>query len=103
MKTLITTLIIFAAINLQAQEFGYYIVLRTDTIPVKIETKEIVEVYTVAALAIPENCINFEKLFDETLYFRYTTQKCDFYVEKKRINKRGKYKRIENWFWKKQN
>lgn len=97
MKHLVLSLICLVALiqPVFSQNIGYLVV--TDTAG-KIEAKKalkLVEVYTIAELVFPNNCVNFEKELQKSPYFELRSREKSVYIEKKRINKHGKFRRLK--------
>lgn len=102
MKKIITLLLVFSALIVSAKDYklGYFIVTETES-----NGKEIVKTESIAvADSIMINVIdwiepNAISLFNVLQYKRYVELEDDgsyYYAEVKRINKRGKYRRIKN-------
>ena len=102
MKKLITLFFLVALLQpLQAKnpkpetKIGYWIVVTDGKKNTVIKTENLLEVYTIAETVFPTNCIEFEKELKNAPYFEVNSYSKGIYIEKKRINKNGKYRRIK--------
>ena len=103
----LTTLILIALISIISfgavkdttkqieSKIGYFVVVTHNNKYTIIKTESLTEVYTIAETVFPGNCIQLEKELKNTLYFDIYTAEKGIYVEKKRINKKGKFRRIK--------
>jgi len=102
MKTLLMIICLVALLQpLHAQnpkpetKIGYWIVVTDGKKNTVIKTESIVEVYAISGVVFPWNCVNFEKELSKSPYFQMYNYDKGFYVEKKIINKNGKYRRTK--------
>lgn len=105
MKTIITVLLILIAFTVSARKYkdykiGYYIVIEnSDNKKQVVKTENITEVAVLLQNTInwvDVNTMNLEAILEYKRYIELEDDKSYFYGEVKRINKRGKYKRIKN-------
>lgn len=100
MKTLILILLIFASTQAfsapnPVDAYGYWIVTyNTEEGYKTTPTVDIVDVYTIAETYFPGNCINFEKQLKESIFTELEVNGKSVYVEVKRINHKGKLKKL---------
>jgi hypothetical protein len=73
---------------------GYHVFYQTGKKLEQVKTTELVEVLTLAQLIIPGNCIDIAKGLTKQPFFYAEFSGRTFYVEIKKINKRGKYRRM---------
>ena len=102
MKTLLMIICLVALLQpLHAQnpkpetKIGYWIVVTDGKKNTVIKTENLLEVYTIAETVFPTNCIEFEKELKNAPYFEVNSYSKGIYVEKKMINKNGKYRRTK--------
>ena len=88
--------IISIVISLSAfckDSIGYWVVCNgTETTVYKCKTIE--KATEILKTYFPDNCISLEKELKHSNYFRIETEIKCYYIEKKRINKRGKYRKL---------
>lgn len=99
MKTLTTLLLLLITISLSAKPkplcIGYWIVTYdTEQGYKKIPTVNLVDVYTVANLYFPDNCIDFGKELKKSVYFEIEIDGKSVYIEVKKITFDGKFKKL---------
>lgn len=80
----------------QQTKYGYMVCIDNKGERLEIvKTPDILEVVTLAEVQFPNNCIDFrEELRQYPPVFTLDNNRKVFYVEMKRINKNGKYRRI---------
>lgn len=95
MKTLIIVLMMLFAVQGMAQKIGYVVSVETDTMR-NPDVKKIQDVNFVNQIVQMYSQLDFtvEKNMGNTNYFWVKTETKEVYVERKRITKKGKYRRI---------
>ena len=77
---------------------GYYVVIQKNgKFEQPLKTKSLAEVYAFIQVSFPEFCADIESELKHSPVFIHEKFKNQIYVEKKRITKAGKYKRIKNF------
>ena len=100
MKTLILFLLIFASLQATTKPapvdcYGYWIVTYNTDEGYKVTpTIDLVDVYTIAETYFPGNCIDFKKQLKESIFTELEANGKSVYVEVKRIDYKGKFKRL---------
>jgi hypothetical protein len=74
---------------------GYLVVITKDCKYSAIKTESLTEVYTLAETVFPGNCLQVEKVLKTSPYFDIYNSEKGIYIEKKRITKNGKYRRLK--------
>lgn len=101
MKKLIIPLILFLfCLQIEAKEptkYGYYVFIQQCTKTYDNNFESLDSCYTYVAQFYPDFCANLEYIFEQSPYYRENCYLREIYVEKMRINKRGKYKRIKHF------
>jgi len=95
MKTLLTILILLFFILVQGQtQYGYFIAIETNNKTTIRKTKSLQTLKTIISEYYPKSEIDLKEMFSGTVYFEIGNSNKRFYVEKKKINKRGKYRKL---------
>ena len=68
-------------------KYSYLIATKNGNLHTKTKTKSIAEVYTMAEVVLPGNCIDFKNHFKYQKYFEIRTDKKEIYIEKKKLKK----------------
>lgn len=77
---------------------GYYVVIQKNgKFKPPLKTKSLAEVYAFIQVSFPDFCADIESELKHSPVFIHETFKNQIYVEKKRITKAGKYKRIKKF------
>ena len=95
MKTLLIILMLLIAAPAMSQKVGYLIVIDNGKKLEVIKTTELVEVYAAAEIVSPGNCINFENELNKSPFIEIRSGNKSVYIEKKKVGKNGKLKRIK--------
>lgn len=99
------SLLLFAAIVLcntafgkdkKPIEIGYYVFVQKCDNIYRTETKSIESVYAFIKLEYPDFCADLEYILERSPYFREECYKRKIYVEKMKVTKSGKLKRLKN-------
>lgn len=78
-----------------ASKIGYLVVVEQGNKFTKFKTESLVEVYSIAEMVFPQNCISFEKELSKSPYFEISNANKYLYVERKIVGKRGNLKRAK--------
>lgn len=78
-----------------ASKIGYLIVVEQGNKLTKFKSESLVEVYSIAEMVFPQNCISFEKELSKSPYFEISNANKYLYVERKIMSKTGKFKRAK--------
>ena len=77
---------------------GYYVVIQKNgKFEPTLNTESLAEVYAIIQVNFPDFCADIETELKESPVFMQETFKNQIYIEKKRITKAGKYKRIKKF------
>jgi hypothetical protein len=76
---------------------GYLVAITSHSEGLKItRTTDLVDVYALAEIHFPNNCVDFARELRHSVYYEIESQHKGFFVEVKRINRNGKYRRMSN-------
>ena len=76
---------------------GYLVAIESRTEKLEItRTIDLIDVYTLAGIHFPGNCVDFAAELHKSVYYEIGGQQKTFYVEVKRISRNGKYRRLSN-------
>ncbi|HSW67284.1 MAG TPA: hypothetical protein VLH16_01750 [Bacteroidales bacterium] len=64
-----------------------------------IKTTDLADVYALSEVQFPNNCIDWGKELQKSVFYQLESRNRSFYVEVKRINRNGKYRRMSNREW----
>lgn len=82
---------------IKAPENGYYVYVKKCGKIAELKTESIDQVYLFVNLYYPDFCADFFTILQKSPYYRENCYRREIYVEKMRIVKNGKYKRIKNF------
>jgi len=88
MKTIIITFLLLLSVICKGQQkIGYHVFIDYGKVHRNVKTTNIVEVYTLLQLVLPNNCINIEKQLEKTYQpsFSVYIGEQGIYIEKKRV------------------
>ena len=74
---------------------GYYVFIKKCDSIHRLETGSIAEVYAFIHVAYPDFCADLNYILEKSPYYRENCFEREIYVEKMRINKKWKYKRLK--------
>lgn len=80
------------------QKTGYYVLIKKCSDISELKTESIYEAEKFIQSFYPEFCENLEYQFRFSPYYRVLAFEKEIYIEKMKITKSGKYKRIKNYF-----
>ena len=81
----------------KAQKTGYLVAVTSHTEGLQItKTRQLTEVYALSEIHFPGNCVDFGQELRHSVYYIIENQHKGFFVEVKKINKKGKYKRLNH-------
>ena len=76
---------------------GYLVAIESKTEGLDITlTIDLIDVYTLAEIHFSGNCVDFASELQQSVYYQAGGQSKTFYVELKRINRNGKFRRLSN-------
>jgi hypothetical protein len=61
-----------------------------------VKTTSLTEVYALSEINFPGNCIAWEKELGKSVFYQIESRNRCFYVELKKVNKNGKYRKVSN-------
>lgn len=76
---------------------GYYVYVQKCGKIAELKTESIDHVYLFVNLYYPDFCADFFTILQKSPYYRENCYRREIYVEKMKITKNGKYKRIKNF------
>ena len=97
MKTLLLIMMICLSMFLSAQsefKYCYLVVIEFDNNITVRKATDTIQLKTIVLEYYPNSQINVSEMFGSSVYFRIENNNKRFYVEKKRINKRGKLRKL---------
>lgn len=100
-KLLFIVLALSMALSAWSQQssanIGYLVAVETKSGKLEItRATSLNEVYTLAEIHLPGNCVDFASELQQSVFYQTGTQQMSFYVEVKRVNRHGKFRHLSN-------
>lgn len=74
---------------------GYHVLIKKGIDISELKTESLAEVYLLIEINYPGSCFDIESELNYSPFFRFEAYNKHIYVEKMRITKKGKYKRLK--------
>jgi hypothetical protein len=100
MKAKITFIALCMALSAWSQQpsgIGYLVAIDNSGQKLQlVKTTSLAEVYALSEINFPNNCIAWEKELTKSVFCQIESRNRCFYVELKKVNKKGRYRKVSN-------